>query len=105
MEYGGWTLVNFVILETHIHKHIPGWMRQYNISPPVQRLNALEPISLWHVESAGYCTERSHVLCVFLHVSATEKGAYDHIVVNDDLEVAYEKLKGILIKVRSSRSL
>lgn len=25
-----------------------------------------------------------------------EPGAYDHIIVNDDLEVAYEKLKGIL---------
>ena len=24
---------------------------------------------------------------------------FDHTVVNDDLEVAYEKLKGILIKV------
>ena len=32
-------------------------------------------------------------------VSAQEKGAYDHVVVNDNLEVAYEKLKGILIKV------
>jgi len=27
-----------------------------------------------------------------------QKGAYDHIVVNDVLEVAYEKLKGLLIK-------
>jgi len=29
---------------------------------------------------------------------AAEKGAYDHIVVNDDLDIAYEKLKGILMK-------
>lgn len=27
---------------------------------------------------------------------AKEPGAYDHIIVNDDLDVAYEKLKGIL---------
>ena len=39
---------------------------------------------------------------VFFCVSAKEKGAYDHIIVNDDLEVAYEKLKGILIKVSGS---
>lgn len=26
-----------------------------------------------------------------------QSGAYDHIIVNDDLDVAYEKLKGILI--------
>ena len=31
-----------------------------------------------------------------------QKGAYDHIVVNDVLEVAYEKLKGLLIKVSVS---
>ena len=31
--------------------------------------------------------------------AAEEKGSYDHIVVNNDLDVAYEKLKGILIKV------
>ncbi|KAK2146965.1 hypothetical protein LSH36_576g01002 [Paralvinella palmiformis] len=29
---------------------------------------------------------------------ADQKGSYDHIIVNDDLEIAYEKLKGILIK-------
>lgn len=29
---------------------------------------------------------------------AAEKGSYDHIVVNDNLDIAYEKLKGILIK-------
>ncbi|XP_005095062.2 guanylate kinase isoform X2 [Aplysia californica] len=29
---------------------------------------------------------------------AEESGAYDHIVVNDDLEIAYEHLKGILIE-------
>lgn len=28
---------------------------------------------------------------------AKEPGAYDHVIVNDDLDVAYEKLKGILI--------
>ncbi|KAL4217069.1 hypothetical protein ACF0H5_023525 [Mactra antiquata] len=27
---------------------------------------------------------------------AKEPGSYDHIIINDDLEVAYEKLKGIL---------
>ena len=45
----------------------------------------------------------THMLCVFLVcmecVTAKEKGAYDHVVVNDDVDVAYEKLKGILIKV------
>ena len=32
-------------------------------------------------------------------VSASTKGTYDHTVVNDELEEAYEKLKGILIQV------
>ncbi|XP_070186502.1 uncharacterized protein [Littorina saxatilis] len=29
---------------------------------------------------------------------AEQAGAYDHIIVNDDVDVAYEKLKGILIE-------
>ena len=33
---------------------------------------------------------------------ADEDGSYDHIIVNDSLEVAYEKLKGILIAVSST---
>ena len=33
------------------------------------------------------------------YFSANQPGAYDHIIVNDDVEVAYEKLKGILIAV------
>ena len=32
-------------------------------------------------------------------VTAQEEGAYDHIVVNDDLATAYKKLKGILQNV------
>ena len=34
-------------------------------------------------------------------ILAEEKGSYDHYIVNDDLNVAYEKLKGILIQVRN----
>ncbi|CAD5118549.1 DgyrCDS7237 [Dimorphilus gyrociliatus] len=29
------------------------------------------------------------------------QGAYDHIVINDELEISYQKLKGLLIKVSS----
>ncbi|XP_013407876.1 guanylate kinase isoform X2 [Lingula anatina] len=29
---------------------------------------------------------------------ANQKGSYDHIIINDDLDIAYEKLKGILIE-------
>ena len=39
---------------------------------------------------------------VLSFVTAAQKGSYDHIIVNDDLDVAYEKLKGILIKVRAT---
>ena len=41
---------------------------------------------------------------VLAYFPAKQKGSYDHIVVNDDLEVAYEKLKGILIQVGISSS-
>ena len=29
----------------------------------------------------------------------SQPGNFDHTIVNDDLEIAYEKLKGILIQV------
>ena len=39
-------------------------------------------------------------LIFFLAFLGDERNAnFDHTVINDDLEVAYEKLKGILIKV------
>ena len=36
----------------------------------------------------------------FCYAGDEKNGNFDHTVINDDLEVAYEKLKGILIKVR-----
>ena len=42
----------------------------------------------------------SHVRSTSFSFQGDERNAnFDHTVVNDDLEVAYEKLKGILIKV------
>ena len=38
------------------------------------------------------------------NLTAEEQGSYDHVVVNDQLEVAYEHLKGLLIKVSITKS-
>ena len=45
------------------------------------------------------CWACREIICVATFVSASVKGTYDHTVVNDELDVAYEKLKGILIQV------
>ena len=44
-----------------------------------------------------------HVRCIMIFISASNKGTYDHTIVNDDLEDAYEILKGILIQVGLNR--
>ena len=40
-----------------------------------------------------------HANIIIFSFTAKEKDSYDHIIINDDLEVAYEKLKGILLAV------
>ena len=39
--------------------------------------------------------------CLPFLFPADQKGNYDHIVVNDDLDLAYEYFKGLLIGVSS----
>ena len=51
-----------------------------------------------------YCTPylsalRTVHLCVSFISSAEEPGTYDHTIVNKDIEVSMEQLKGILMKV------
>jgi guanylate kinase len=40
-----------------------------------------------------------HTFFVFVCCSAKQPGSYDEIIVNDDLEAAYGKLKSILKEV------
>ncbi len=57
---------------------------------------------------SGYCRVWD-LICLAYHnvfilstITGSQPGNFDHTIVNDDLEIAYEKLKGILIQVRWS---